>query len=152
MSFNRYIKRLRIQEMKLWSLTNILPKIVNHTYCYLQLLCILGTFRDETLGYICSFCRFNWMHKIHYKSKQYYSMHIQSERLHIYHSAIKTLLHNGWAYPCFCTPRRLEVWTATYFFCMFCWSSSWKLIPNDFVYVQGCFISASFWHLYLIRI
>ena len=34
---------------------------------------------------------------------------IQSERLHIYNSSIKSLLHSGWAYRCFCTNRRLEL-------------------------------------------
>ncbi|XP_005101419.1 probable glutamate--tRNA ligase, mitochondrial [Aplysia californica] len=38
-----------------------------------------------------------------------YGPYIQSERLHIYHSNVKTLLRNGWAYPCFCTARRLEL-------------------------------------------
>lgn len=35
--------------------------------------------------------------------------YIQSERLHLYQTCIKTLLQNGTAYPCFCTPRRLEL-------------------------------------------
>ncbi|XP_055871320.1 probable glutamate--tRNA ligase, mitochondrial [Biomphalaria glabrata] len=35
--------------------------------------------------------------------------YIQSQRLSIYQENIKTLLDNGWAYPCFCTSRRLEL-------------------------------------------
>jgi glutamyl-tRNA synthetase len=32
----------------------------------------------------------------------------QSQRLYIYKDQIKTLLNNGFAYPCFCAPERLE--------------------------------------------
>ncbi|CAK1541339.1 unnamed protein product [Leptosia nina] len=38
-----------------------------------------------------------------------YGPYIQSERLHIYQQYIKTLLHNGSAYKCFCSERRLNV-------------------------------------------
>ncbi|KAH9494464.1 Glutamyl-tRNA synthetase [Bulinus truncatus] len=38
-----------------------------------------------------------------------YGPYIQSQRLEVYQENIKTLLDNGWAYPCFCTARRLEI-------------------------------------------
>ncbi|BFZ21169.1 hypothetical protein BsWGS_24208 [Bradybaena similaris] len=38
-----------------------------------------------------------------------YGPYVQSQRLDIYQKNIKTLLENGWAYPCFCSARRLEL-------------------------------------------
>ncbi|CAH1784948.1 unnamed protein product [Owenia fusiformis] len=38
-----------------------------------------------------------------------YGPYVQSERLDIYQENIKTLLENGSAYRCFCTPKRLEL-------------------------------------------
>ncbi|CAL1547199.1 unnamed protein product [Lymnaea stagnalis] len=38
-----------------------------------------------------------------------YGPYIQSQRLDVYKENIQTLLNNGWAYPCFCTARRLEI-------------------------------------------